>query len=110
MSQIKLVAVVCTISASSISDVRGFDILLANNKEVHSGIAPQYYFWDSRKLPIEDGVPSQDLEIPGFIAARELGIAADGKAIVSIPDGEVISVPRSSVVARPQEAPSGVPV
>ena len=110
MHKIQLVAVRCRISMTSLSDSRGFEIFDAQRQLLHSGVVPRYYLWNQDRSPVSDDQPGDGQIADGLVAARHVGSEANDIALVSIPDGSVISVPKSLLTKRPVEETEGVPV
>jgi hypothetical protein len=97
----RLVALPCKISRGIVSDERAFEIELSG-KRCHVSVAPAHYFWNEKNVPLGKDEPSGDQEINGKIAARLLE-HQNGTALVSIPDGNVVSVEVGAISERPTE-------
>jgi hypothetical protein len=66
----------------------------------------------AKRPAIDDGEPPLGEEISGFVAARIIEIDPNdcNCATVSIPDGEVITIPISQLVERPATVGDHVPL
>jgi hypothetical protein len=95
----RLKAIVCTISRGGFSDERVFSFRY-DGKE-YSGVASRRHMWKQDGSPIEDGEPPVGQKIPGLVAARVIEAKGENRALISVPDGEVIEVPSGVLVDRP---------
>ena len=102
----RLMALKCKISRGGFSDERVFRLVGA---EGYEGISSRRHLWSEDGLAIEEGEPPIGQELEGLVATRVLGISGDAVS-VSVPDGEVIVVPVSALVKRPQGVTEHVPV
>jgi hypothetical protein len=100
-------AIKCKISRGGFSDERVFAFEVGG--EQYQGVASRRHMWSSNGKPIEDGEPPLGKTIDGLVAARILEVAND-QAIVSIPDGEVVTMPLTQLVERPTAAQEHVPL
>ena len=103
MAVLAPVAVRCLIARGGFSGERVVTVRCADGTE-KKGLAPTHYCWDEKKHPLGEDEPADGQAIEGFVAARKLrsaGPAAPGAVVVDIPDGEVMVVPRDSVIPRP---------
>jgi hypothetical protein len=100
MKNSRLKAIRCTISRGGFSDERVFKF--AHNGQEYKGIASRLHMWKSDLTPVEEGEPPLGQTIDGFVAARIIEVVAGGSTVmVSIPDGEVITIPIASLEDRP---------
>jgi hypothetical protein len=103
-----LVAIKCTISRGGFSSERIFQITLTSGVD-HVGAAPVEYFLglDLQRLAPSD--PARGADIEGFVTGR-LSENEDGNCLVSVPSGDVLSVPESDIQTHPTGNTSHVPV
>lgn len=94
----KFQALRCTISRGGFSDERVFAIQM--DELPHIGVGSRRHFWTLAGDPLDDGEPPLDQKVEGLVAATVVKINL-GKVLVSIPDGEVITVPIEALVNRP---------
>ena len=99
MRNTRMKAIACEISRGGFSDERVFSIPV--NGQNYQGVASRRHMWTRDGRIIEDGEPPLGKVIPGLIAARILEIKDEDIATVSIPDGEVITIPVSQLLDRP---------
>lgn len=97
----------CKISRGGFSDERVFKIEWLGSS--YSGVASRRHMWDERGAVIKDGEPPLDQSIEGLVAARIIEVDGDTVS-VSVPDGEVIRLPASQLLARPTGVMENVPV
>jgi hypothetical protein len=110
MSHPAPIGLLCRFTPGGFSGQRVALIRLADG-QTHKGLAPLQYCWTRDKKPLGPEEPAEGQAVDGIVAARYLRPEQDGKVVVSIPDGDVIVVPRSLVTARPTPEPaSHVPV
>jgi hypothetical protein len=109
VQNVRLIALPCRISKGAFSDERVFEIDLPDAPEPYVGAASRQYCWDQEGRPLSKDDPEEGVAIHGKIAARLLGNRGE-KALVSIPDGEVIVVNANQVIPRPPERVPNVPV
>ena len=103
----RLKAIACEISRGGFSEERVFAISLKGIS--HRGVASRRHLWNSDGASIEEGEPPISEIIKGIVAARILKIVQE-RALVSIPDGEVITIPIDALVDRPQTSGNHVSV
>ncbi len=100
------VALPCKISAGGFSDEITFKISVSDGE--YLGTASKRYFWRENDEPIGE------LEVgtwtKGKMAARVLQKEDDRHVLVSIPDGEVVSVDQARLLERPSELEEHVPL
>ena len=108
MRNTRLKAIPCTISRGGFSEERVFTFEL--NGEQYKGIASRRHMWTAEGKPLESGEPPVGQEITGLVAARVLEVDTAQTAKVSIPDGEVVTLPLTQLVDRPSEVDDHVPV
>lgn len=108
MQDTKFKALPCKISRGGFSDERVFSIILDSLN--YAGVASRRYFWTSDQEALPEGEPPIGQEIVGIVAAHVIETRPDGTALVSVPDGEVITVPVRSLLDRPCKAEAHVPV
>jgi hypothetical protein len=108
MRTTRMTAIACKISRGGFSDERVFSILIGEN--TYQGVASRRHMWTEDRRPVEDGEPPIGQVISGFVAARVIQINKDTTATVSIPDGEVITIPVSQLVDRPTTVGEHVPL
>jgi hypothetical protein len=100
----------CSISRGAFSGELHFEIVLSNGDH-HIGLAARRYFWtrDGRSLTVDEPAPGE--KIDGQVAARVLEFVSAEVALVSIPDGEVVTVAKDQIMnQRPAESPHNVSV
>jgi hypothetical protein len=95
------VGIRCEFSLGGFSAERIFRIELPNGK-LYTGAAPVYYCYPQEQPSKGKGI-SKGEKWEGKVAARIVHQENGGKALVSIPDGEVIVVDASQIEALPQE-------
>src|SRR5690242_3264271 len=100
MSNSRYKAIHCMISRGGFSDERIFEF--PHNGQLYQGVASRRHMWTESGAPLEEGEPPLGQQIRGLVAAHILQIS-EGKATVSIPDGEVIAIPVSELIDRPAE-------
>jgi hypothetical protein len=98
MSNAKFKAIRCIISRGGFSDERLFRIDAGGMK--YEGVASRQHMWSREGVPLADGEPPIGENIEGLVAARIIKIE-DGRALVSVPDGEVITISTDQLVDRP---------
>ena len=103
-----LKAIACTISRGGFSDERVFSIDIGEIK--YSGVASRRHMWTAEGKPLEEGEPPLGKNLSGLVAARVIQVETDGRVLVSIPDGEVITMPADQLVDRPAGVGEHVPV
>ena len=94
----------CKMSPGAFSGEIAFEITLEDGKK-HLGLASRRYFWT------ENGErPGKNLQpgTPGYIRARILEEEGKDSVLLSIPDGEVVAVKKTSI--RRSERESDVPI
>src|SRR5438105_1763990 len=97
------VAIRCQISRGGFSGERIVTTTCSDRTE-RKGLAPTGYCWDSEQRPLGPDDPSNGESIEGLVAARICGpTGPEGHVNIKIPDGEVMTVPRDSVVKRPSQ-------
>ena len=96
---VNLVAVKCKLHQGIFPSECYFEITLANG-EMHKGIAPRHFCWNSLARIIEEEEDPNGAD--GYVAAKLLSsnLPQDFLA-VEVPDGEVVAVRRDLVVRRP---------
>jgi hypothetical protein len=104
-----MIVIPCTMFVGGFSGEIGFEIKHANGK--HVGLASRRYFWKKNRKPLAlEAVTDQD---QGYITVRILPVRAfeekGDSVLVSIPDGEVVSVRRTDLQRFPEPLPN-VPV
>jgi hypothetical protein len=92
----------CKVSPGAFSGELQFEIAL--NGTTHRGLASRRYFVTTDKKPMGDLTATTT----GMVLARVLTEDEDEKILVSIPDGEVVSVRKDKIV--PTSEPQNVPV
>ena len=97
------VALDCRITRGGFSDERIFRVPQSSGDD-YQGIASRRYCWGpGDRLLAENEPPSDEKWIKGKVAARVIGVRGDDVQ-VSVPDGEVITVSRGQLRARPNHA------
>jgi hypothetical protein len=105
MSRFK--AIQCVISRGGFSDERVFTLQVAGG---YTGVASRQYFWKQDGSELGEGEPPIGDTMDGFIAAKIIEVHAEA-VLVSIPDGEVITIPSDALLERPSwKAGANVPV
>jgi len=102
MNDGKLKAIPCDISRGGFSDERVFSISIDGVN--HSGVASRRHMWTVAGDQVEEGEPPIGKVIKGFVAARIIRVIDKQEVMVSIPDGEVITIPIGALVDRPLTA------
>src|SRR5438067_1833642 len=98
MSAVNHVALPCEISRGGFSDERIFKVRILKGE--YTGVASRRYCWDQNDEPLEEDEPSTGETIQGKVAARVLEVTS-AAVLVSVPDGEVVTVNRSQLLERP---------
>lgn len=103
------IALACRISRGGFSDERVFEIDTPDG--VFSGVVSRRYCWGPNDQLLEEGEPPLGETISGKIAAKVIEFdEATRTLLVSVPDGQVITVGASAVLIRPGEVGINVPV
>jgi hypothetical protein len=97
----------CTISRGGFSDERVFEFDTDGGK--YRGVASRRHMWTLDRRPIEGGEPPIGKTMDGYVAARIIETEG-GRATVSIPSGDVVTLPLEQLVERPSTAGQHVPV
>src|SRR5438045_1522206 len=109
MPAAQLVALKCSIARGAFSDERVFTVALPQGE--YTGIASRRYCWNERDEPLNQDEPAAGRSIGGKVAARVVEVEnGTGNALVSVPDGEVITVRADQIVQRPTGVGTHVPV
>jgi|GEM_PF-3157760 len=109
MSRYREVALTCKIKPGGFSGERV--VLIAKVDGEYRGLAPRRYCWHENKEPLEADKPADGQTIPGLVAAIALNAVGADRLIVSVPDGEILEVPKNTVTDRPMsEATEDVPL
>ena len=96
------IALNCRITRGGFSDERLFRVRQSSGED-YLGIASRRYCWGPNdRLLGENDPPSDERWIEGKVAARVIGVRGDD-VHVSVPDGEVITVRRDQLTARPTQ-------
>jgi hypothetical protein len=99
----------CTISRSPFSGERIFSVLLPNAQE-HEGAASPEYFLNEKGKPLQPVEPRAGKDIKhGRVMARFISYVEDDTALVSLPDGSVVTVTNAQLRALKEASPD-VPV
>jgi hypothetical protein len=110
MAKPELIALLCTISRGGFTDERIFRVKLADDG-THVGACPrQYCYKRSGRLLKEDEPSERGKTIEGLVLARYVREAKEGVALVSVPDGAVVSVRPEQIREAPKEFSPDVPV
>ena len=104
----KRVAYPCKIKMGGFSCERIFTLTLANG-ESYKSVASYLHFWNSENERLNKYEPSEGT-IDGLVAGMLLKKDKSGFALIEIPDEEIIAVPTSGLISRPQEVDTNVPV
>jgi len=94
----RLVALRCTISRGGFSDERIFRLRLPGGD--YTGIASRTYCWNDQDDPLSEGEPAEGQTIAGKVAARVLEVRG-ADVLVSIPDGDVVTVRANQLIESP---------
>lgn len=87
-----MVLIHCQVAPGAFSGELQFEIIL--NGEKHRGLAARRYVLTTERKPIGEVTT----EVPALIYGRILSDLENGKVLVSIPDGEVVSVKMDKLV------------
>src|SRR5262245_39198683 len=85
----------CEISAGAFSQECVIEFDLATG-EKHIATAPRHYCYTPKGQPLTPGQPAPGQSIKGQVAARVIREEGEG-ILASIPDGEVVLVPRQRI-------------
>ena len=102
------VALRCEISRGGFSDERVFRVAVPQGD--FFGVASRRYCWDVQDRPLPEDQPPAGQSIQGKVAARVVDMDESDNIVVSVPDGQVITVSRDLLVDRPAEAGTHVPL
>jgi hypothetical protein len=86
-----VVAISCEIMRGGFSSERVFSI--STDEYSLLGAAPLVYLFDSEWKPLPDDQPPPGDKIVGFILAKVLDDKEPGKVTLSLPSGDVVTVP-----------------
>jgi hypothetical protein len=103
-----LAALPCRIGRGVFSNEREFTVSI-DGKDSHVGLGDVHYFWNSRSGTLRASEPAGDDEIDGFVAAQVLKVEGT-RALVEVPDANVIWVGTDAIVERPTEVRFDVPL
>jgi hypothetical protein len=97
----------CKIFPGAFSGEFTFHISLDNGTD-HIGLAARQYFWDKGGKPITQ---PPERGVDGYIAVRvlERGPEEDS-VIISVPDGEVLTLKKNRLLSTPRESSPHVSV
>jgi hypothetical protein len=106
----KPVAIRCQISRGGFSGERVVRLRCVDGTQ-KKGLAPTNYCWNANQIPLGENEPANGQTMEGYVAARELEQPAPNQVMIEIPDGEVMIVPKESIIPRPSaEKSAHVPV
>ena len=101
------VALECEITRGGFSDERIFKILLPSGE--YTSLASRQYCWDDNDEPLQEDQPAAGRTIRGKVAARVIEVNDTG-VLVSVPDGEAITVAAAQLLERPAKVGAHVSV
>src|SRR5205823_4090688 len=101
------VALSCELTRGAFSDERVFK--LKHTRGEYQGIASRRYCWGEDNRLLAEHEPAEGEMIEGKVAARIIEVL-NGNVLVSLPDGEVITVSRDQLLERPTEVGTNVPL
>jgi hypothetical protein len=109
MRDTRFKALKCDISRGGFSDERVFRISIGDHE--YTGVASRQYFWTEAGEDLQEGEPPAGQVIAGLIATKIIEVQDDNRVLVSVPDGEVITVPVDALRDRPSsKVGANVPV
>lgn len=97
----------CAIERSPFSDQRIFTLKMPENRE-HVGTASYIYFTRAEDQRLKEDEPAPGKAVSGKVEAIVIR-EENGTCVVALPDGSVVSVPKSAVKVS-KEAPSDVSI
>ena len=104
----RLVALLCKISRGGFTQERVFRVEPSTG-EAYIGTAPLHYCYTANNRLLDSEQPPAGKQLLGKVAARLIK-EEDGMALVSLPDGHVLIVPKDQYQEWPRGVEPHVPV
>lgn len=98
----------CVIARGAFSDERIIRIKLPQDEYI--GVASRRFCWGKGDRSLDENEPPAGKTIEGKVAARVIEMDGADKVRVSVPDGTVLTVPADSLLERPSEVQTYVPI